>query len=179
MGPPTARSRGGWLLARLCWACPSYTAYHAGNHFPAQTCCLPSMPPPPTLHLGLPELSPPSPSLAPRPWGSSRSSRGQNTISFNKLNLLRLLITSGVGSDQNQKEEASAPGGSCGGRREGGIHVGGVQSLPGPGDPSHSNRNSGQVSILLDKNREGVYPPLPLAQQATPLPQERARVLQH
>lgn len=30
------------------------------------------------------------------------------------------------------------------------------------GNPTHSNGNSGQVSILLDKNRkEGAYPPLP------------------
>lgn len=57
--------------------------------------------PPPTLasHLGLPNPSPTSLS----PQGSNRSSLGQNTISFNKLNLLRLLITSGVASDQRER----------------------------------------------------------------------------
>lgn len=39
----------------------------------------------------------------------------------------------------------------------------GDKSPPGPGDPYHSNSSSGQISILLDKNRkEGAYPP-PLA----------------
>lgn len=69
----------------------------------------------------------PSLPLLLSPWGSNRSSRGQNTISFNKLNLLRLLITSGVGSDQRQRGGYS-PGGPCGGGREGEIHV-------CPGDP--------------------------------------------
>jgi hypothetical protein len=120
---------------------------------------------PPALHLGsLVPFPHPSLPLLLCPWGSNRSSRGQNTISFNKLNLLRLLITSGVGSDQRG---GYSPGGPGGGGREGEIHVEGVESLAGPGDPSHSNRNPGQVSILLDKNRkEGAYPP--------PLPQERA-----
>lgn len=77
----------------------------------AQAPCLPprQQGSPPASHLGLP--LPSRPSLAPFcPLGSNRSSSGQNTISFNKLNLLRLLITSGVGSDQRQREEAAAPG---------------------------------------------------------------------
>lgn len=46
--------------------------------------------------------------------------------------------------------------------------------LVGPGDPSHSNRDSGQVSILLDKDRkDGVYPPFPLAQHAENSPSPR------
>lgn len=58
--------------------------------------------PPPAIH----------PSSLPCPLGSNRSSHGQNTISFNKLNLLRLLITSGVGSDQRQRGGCSPPGSS-------------------------------------------------------------------
>lgn len=74
---------------------------------------------PPALHLGSLVLFPhPSLPLLLCPWGSNRSSRGQNTISFNKLNLLRLLITSGVGSDQRG---GYSPGGPCGGGREGEI----------------------------------------------------------
>lgn len=43
----------------------------------------------------------------------------------------------------------------------------------GPGDPSHSNRNSGQVSFLLDKNRkEGVCPPLLWLSTQLPLPKK-------
>lgn len=69
---------------------------------------------PSSLAPGPPPAIPPL--LAPLcPLGSNRSSHGQNTISFNKLNLLRLLITSGVGSDQRQREEAAAPRGPCGG----------------------------------------------------------------
>lgn len=74
--------------------------------------------PPATMHLGLPlpAILHPSPPLL-RPPGSNRSSRGQNTISFNKLNLLRLLITSGVGSDQRWRGGRSprGPGGRGGG----------------------------------------------------------------
>lgn len=91
----------------------------------AQVHCLPrQQAPPPASHLGLPLPSCPFLALF-CPLGSNRSSRGQNTISFNKLNLLRLLITSGVGSDQRQKEEAAAPGvlvEVVGG--EGGTHCG-------------------------------------------------------
>lgn len=166
--------------ARLGSARPGYPAclgrapLPAVSFSPAQACSLTSRTPLPPCTWAVLCLSPPLPSLASRPWGSNRSSRGQNTISFNKLNLLRLLITSGVGSDQRG---GYSPGGPCGGGREEEIHVEGVESLAGPGDPSHSNRNSGQVSILLDKNREeGAYPPLPLAQLSTPLPQERAGV---
>lgn len=131
---------------------------------------------PSSLAPGPPPAIPPL--LAPLcPLGSNRSSHGQNTISFNKLNLLRLLITSGVGSDQRQREEAAAPGVLVVvvGGNPGTTH-GGRQIAPGPGDRSHSDRRSGQVSILLDKNRkEGVYPPLPLAHEGDPLSPRKNR----
>lgn len=48
-----------------------------------------------------------------------------------------------------------------------------AQGTPRP-PPRPSNRSSGQVSILLDRNRkEGAYPPLPLAQERnSPLPKK-------
>lgn len=153
----------GRRLPRLGWARPGYLARLARVPLPcSELLSCPSLQPPikdtpSRLAPGHSCASPhPSLPLLLCPWGSNRSSRGQNTISFNKLNLLRLLITSGVGSDQRG---GYSPGGPCGGGREGEIHVEGVESLAGPGDPSHSNRNSGQVSILLDKNRkEGALP---------------------
>lgn len=131
-GPTLAQAPGASAGAALLWldrarCLPPSQA--CTRHLLAPPCaqarCLPRQQasPPAASHLGLP--LPFCPSLAPlSPLGSNRSSRGQNTISFNKLNLLRLLITSGVGSDQRQRKEAAAPagggGGPCGGDGGGG-----------------------------------------------------------
>lgn len=91
--------------------------------------------PPPAVH----------PSSLPCPLGSNRSSHGQNTISFNKLNLLRLLITSGVGSDQRQRGGCSPPGPCGGGGRESRNHTWRRQITTWPrAAGSHSNRSAGR-----------------------------------
>ena len=162
VGRGTCAQEGAACSSRACTA----------SHFPHQRA------PPPASPLGLPNPSPTS--LGPQ--GSNRSSRGQNTISFNKLNLLRLLITSGVASDQ--KERGRQPWGSLWwwwkGNEEHAEGGRGITTWPrgAPGDPSPSHRRSGQVSILLDKNRkEGAHPPLPLAQERnSPLPKKGQRV---
>lgn len=118
-GPTFAQALGtspGAVLLWLDWAPPgsSLTAQPACDEAPtpkevklvppsAQAPCFPCQwAPPPASHLGLPLPSPPLPAPL-RPLGSNRSSCGQNTISSNKLNLLRLLIMSGVGSDQRER----------------------------------------------------------------------------
>lgn len=171
---PRLQSSPGVALLWLNWALYRLPSLPWKRHpipregVQATASCSNRHPYPHNSHLGLPlpfSPLPCSPALHPlTPLGSNRSSHGQNTISFNKLNLLRLLITSGVGSDQRERrlQPPGVPVVVVGGK--GKEHTEGDKSPPGLGNPSHSNRSSGQVSILLDKNRkEGAYPSLLLA----------------